>query len=151
MSAHSGIRHALPLRIYIEDTDAGGIVFYANYLKYFERARTELVRAHGIALRSGLADNVNYVVHRLNVEYRRPARLDDQIVVFAEIVAVGRTYIDFKQWVELSEGGLLVEGQVRVACINLDNGRPRRLPKALSESLGKPGAEHDSKSGCDNK
>lgn len=131
MTESTAIQLALPIRIYIEDTDAGGIVFYANYLKYFERARTELVRRCGIALRSGLADNINYVVCRVNVAYHRPARLDDEVIACAKVMHVGRTYIDFEQWVESANGETMVTGEVRVACVNLDDGRPRRLPENL--------------------
>ncbi len=120
-----------PVRVYIEDTDAGGIVFYANYLKYFERARTEFVRAQGIALRAGLASNINYVVHSLQVKYHKPARLDDELVVVARLSGLGRTYLDFEQWVEDVHANRLVEGEVRIACTHLDSGKPRRLPEEL--------------------
>ena len=70
-------RFELPIRVYIEDTDAGGIVFHAKYLHYMERARTEWVRSCGVGLRAGLADNISYVVQRLTIHYAVPAKLDD--------------------------------------------------------------------------
>lgn len=125
-----------PVRVYIEDTDAGGIVFYANYLKYMERARTEWVRAKGVALRAGLQENISFVVHGLEVRYRRPARLDDELWVSAEIAGFGRTYMDFRQCVGLSGSDeALVEARVRVACTNLDTGRPRAMPENLRHAL----------------
>ena len=127
---------SIPIRIYIEDTDAGGIVFYANYLKYFERARTEFMRAKGFELRRGMAENINYVVHSLELKYLHSAKLDDLIDVFAEIVSFGRTYLIFKQWAANSQGEVLVEGTVKVACIKLDSGKPRVLPPDLLARLG---------------
>ena len=86
-----------PVRVYIEDTDAGGIVFHARYLHFMERARTEWVRSCGVGLRAGLADNISYVVQRLAIHYSVPARLDDQLLVTAEPVAFGRVWMDFRQ------------------------------------------------------
>jgi len=125
---------SLPVRVYIEDTDAGGIVFYANYLKYFERARTEFLRSKGFELRAGMEDGVNYVVHSLEVKYRQPAKLDDQLNVFASVEKLGRTFLLFRQWVANEKEQILVEGLVKIACINLDTQKPRALP---AELLGK--------------
>lgn len=125
-----------PVRVYIEDTDAGGIVFYANYLKFMERARTEWVRARGVALRAGLGENISFVVHRLEIRYHRPARLDDELWVSAEINRFGRTYMDFVQRIGLAgSDAVLVEGSVRVACTSLDSGRPRAMPENLKAAL----------------
>ncbi|MDX1754847.1 MAG: YbgC/FadM family acyl-CoA thioesterase [Marinobacter sp.] len=129
----------LPLRVYIEDTDAGGIVFHAKYLHYMERARTEWVRSNGVELRAGLQENVSYVVQRLSIHYSLPARLDDQIVVTAEPVGHGRVWMDFRQRVlKHPERTLLAEATVRVACVSLDSGKPRRLPDNLAELLQNP-------------
>ena len=84
-SAETGFE--LPVRVYIEDTDAGGIVFHAKYLHYMERARTEWVRSCGIGLRAGLAENISYVVQRLSIHYSVAAKLDDELLVTAEPVA----------------------------------------------------------------
>lgn len=129
-------RFTWPVRVYIEDTDAGGIVFYANYLKFMERARTEWARANGVALRAGLAEKISFVVHGLEVRYHRPARLDDQLWVSADIAGFGRTYMDFRQVVGLAgEENALVEARVRVACTHLDTGRPRAMPEQLQQVL----------------
>lgn len=128
---------ALPIRVYIEDTDAGGIVYHARYLHYMERARTEWVRSCGVGLRAGLAENISYVVQRLSIHYAVPAVLDDELTVTAEPVAFGRVWMDFRQQVvRASDGKQLCEASVRVACIALDSGRPRRLPENMLELLG---------------
>jgi acyl-CoA thioester hydrolase len=122
--------------VYIEDTDAGGIVFHAKYLHYMERARTEWVRSRGVGLRAGLEDNVSYVVQRMNIHYRMPAKLDDQLLVTAEPVASSRVWMTFRQQVlQAGSRALLCEAEVRVACIALDTGKPRRLPEKMLEIL----------------
>ena len=131
-------RFELPIRVYIEDTDAGGIVFHAKYLHYMERARTEWVRSCGVGLRAGLADNISYVVQRLTIRYAVPAKLDDELLVTAEPVAFGRVWMDFRQRVMRAEDRkLLSDSDVRVACVALDSGRPRRLPTNMQELLAR--------------
>ena len=127
--------YTLPLRIYIEDTDAGGIVFYANYLKFFERARTEYFRVRGFELRKGLENNINYVVHSLAVQYKKSAHLDDRVQVTAEVVTLGRTYLIFKQCVLNDQHEVLVEAEVKIACLHFDTCKPQRLPQTLLEVL----------------
>lgn len=127
---------ALPLRVYIEDTDAGGIVYHAKYLHFMERARTEWVRSFGVGLRDGLSDNISYVVQKLSVHYGVPAKLDDQLSVTAEPVGHGRVWMDFRQRVlRASDHKELASADVRVACVALDTGRPRRLPPAMADLL----------------
>lgn len=140
----SSTQSGVPIRIYIEDTDAGGIVFYANYLRYFERARTEYIRRLGFQLRQGLQDNISYVVHSVELRYHQSARLDDEVVAYAELAELGRTYMVFRQWVEKANGALLVEGRVKVACVALDSGRPRALANELSQRLKQMLSETDS-------
>ncbi|MEQ5834060.1 tol-pal system-associated acyl-CoA thioesterase [Marinobacter sp. NFXS9] len=121
-----------PVRVYIEDTDAGGIVYHARYLHFMERARTEWVRSQGIALRAGLADNISYVVQKMDIHFRQPARLDDELWVSANLVSSGRVWFGFKQQViRQSDGAMLAEADVKVACVALDTGRPRALPEAM--------------------
>ncbi len=128
----------LPIRVYIEDTDAGGIVFHAKYLHYMERARTEWVRSCGVGLRAGLANNISYVVQRLDIHYAVAAKLDDELLVTAEPVAFGRVWMDFRQRVlRATDRKLLSDSNVRVACVALDTGRPRRLPENMQELLAK--------------
>ncbi|WP_445472984.1 tol-pal system-associated acyl-CoA thioesterase [Marinobacter sp. V034] len=123
----------LPVRVYIEDTDAGGIVFHAKYLHFMERARTEWVRSRGVALRSGLEENISYVVQKLGIHYRKAGKLDDQLLVTAELTAIGRVWMTFRQEViRQSDNELLASADVKVACVALDTGRPRALPQAMS-------------------
>jgi len=123
---------SLPVRVYIEDTDAGGIVFHAKYLHYMERARTEWVRSRGVGLRAGLTENISYVVQRLSIHYAVPAKLDDQLRVTADLVRGGRVWMEFNQRVEReSDGVLLADAVVKVACVALDTGRPRVLPATM--------------------
>ena len=126
-----------PVRAYLEDTDAGGIVFYANYLKFFERARTEYVRARGFEMRRSLSAGVSFVVADLELHYRRSAYLDDELKVFVKVLELKKSYFQVRQWVERSEdpGKVLVEGVVKVACVDLETGRPRRMPPELSGAL----------------
>lgn len=134
--AHHSGQFRLPVRVYIEDTDAGGIVFHAKYLHYMERARTEWVRTCGVGLRAGLSDNISYVVQRLNIHYAVPAKLDDQLLVTAEPIGFGRVWMDFRQRVlRVGDETLLASADVRVACVALDSGRPRRLPDNMRELL----------------
>lgn len=135
MSAESDRVFSIPIRVYIEDTDAGGIVFYANYLKYMERARTEFIRHLGIELRADLKENISYVVHSLEVKYHKPAKLDDLLLVSAHVLKVANTYITFTQEVYAECGALLVSAQVKVACVSLDDGKPRRLSEKLTSAL----------------
>ncbi|MDR5793844.1 MULTISPECIES: tol-pal system-associated acyl-CoA thioesterase [unclassified Caballeronia] len=124
-----------PIRVYYEDTDAGGIVFYANYLKFFERARTEWLRACGID-QQRLADSsdILFVVRRTAVEYSSPARLDDVIRVVSRIERLGRASVDFHQeaW---RDGVLLASGDIRVASVDRASIRPAAIPDAVIEGL----------------
>ena len=115
-------------RVYWEDTDGGGVVFYANYLKYMERARTEWLRSLGHA-QSELAEKFGFVfaVVEVKVNYRKPARLDDEIVISCVPVPEGRASIRFQQVIKRG-GTVLVEGEVRVACVDAKTFRPRGLP-----------------------
>lgn len=125
-----------PVRIYVEDTDAGGIVFYANYLKYFERARTEWVRSRGVALRGQLEEGIAFVVHSLNIRYLQPAFLDDELEISADLLSATRTAMTFRQQAfRREDGATLVSGEVKVACVQLPSGRPRRIPEDLDKVL----------------
>jgi acyl-CoA thioester hydrolase len=123
------------LRVYWEDTDAGGVVFYANYLKFFERARTEWLRALGIeqqALRE--STGAIFIVSQTQVNYLRPARLDDALDVSVELRGGGRATLDiFQQAWRGAE--LLAEGSIRIACVDAAGFRPRRIPPVLLERL----------------
>jgi|TARA_Y100001934_G_scaffold236712_1_gene288400 acyl-CoA thioester hydrolase len=122
-----------PLRVYIEDTDAGGIVFYANYLRYMERARSEWLRALGFEQQALMEAGVRFVVRDLNIQYRKAAVLDDQVIATTELAEITKAGLTLNQTVirrsESAETAeeLLVDAQVRVACIN-NEGRPAAIP-----------------------
>ena len=128
-----------PARVYWEDTDAGGVVYYANYLRFLERARTEWLRSRGVA-QQRLVDErgVQFMVLRVEVDYRAAARLDDLLAITVEMRPDTRTTAVFSQriWREpaAADGGreLLVEAEVRVVCVDAKTLRPRRL----SEHIG---------------
>ena len=123
-----------PLRVYYEDTDAAGIVYYANYLKFIERARTEMMRAAGIehsAMRE--ADGVMFIVKRCTLDFRRPARLDDMLEIHTRIVVLKRASLEAEQTV-LKDGETLLYAELRLACINQD-GAPARFPPDLRSAL----------------
>ena len=125
---------SLPIRVYIEDTDAGGIVYYVNYLKYLERARTELMRTFGLE-RAAISDaGWNFVVSDVSLSYKEPARLDDQLHATAVISAVGGATINFHQKVRRA-GAVLVSGDIQIACVDRGTGRPTRLDAALRQQL----------------
>jgi 4-hydroxybenzoyl-CoA thioesterase len=117
----------LPVRVYIEDTDAQGIVYYVNYLKYMERARSEWLRDHGFANPAFWGDDSIFVVHSLSVRYHRPARLYDDLIVTALAVAHGRAWFEVEQTVRRGEE-LLCAGQVKVACADRHTMKPVRMP-----------------------
>ena len=131
-------------RIYWEDTDGGGIVYYANYLRFLERARTEWLRSLGYSQRELAKEpGIVFAVVSLNIEYRKPARLDDELVITCEPEVEGAATIVFAQRIyreasKISERGpsLLVEASVRVACLDARTLRPRRLPEFLTRAAG---------------
>ncbi len=132
----------LPIRIYWEDTDAGGIVFYANYLKFFERARTEWLRALGIgqqALRE--QSGGMFVVVNANLTYHRSARLDDELIVTAQLQSAGRASMTIAQQVLLKPKQptdtpvLLCEGTIRIGWVDAASMRPARIPPTLIQIL----------------
>ncbi len=125
-------------RVYWEDTDGGGIVYYANYLRFLERARTEWLRERGI-VQSALARDpgVVFAVASISVDYRRPARLDDLLAIGCEPRQSGAATLDFRQDVRRTDaaGELLLEARARIACLDAATLRPRRLPAAILEVL----------------
>ena len=123
------------LRVYFEDTDAGGIVYYANFLKFFERCRTEWLRALGVEqVRLAQRSQLQFVVAQLAVDYIRPARLDDQLTVTARVGEQARSYLVFEQRV-LRATELLARAKVKVACIDTTRLAPARLPAELIAAL----------------
>ncbi len=140
------------VRVYWEDTDAGGIVFYANYLKFFERARTEWLRHLGIGQQQ-LRDDVGgmFIVSTTQVQYNRPARLDDLLLVTARVREAGRASLTIEQsaWKlppdgeEPNEAACLCEGSIRIGWVQADTMRPGRIPSQILSALsgaGEPSA-----------
>lgn len=125
----------LTVRVYYEDTDAGGVVYYANYLKYLERARTEFIRALGVEQRA-LADETGlaFAVRSLSAEYLKPARLDDELLLTTAVEALGRAQVTFTQSIRCGEE-ILLTAQVRVACLDLARGKPTAMPPTLYAQL----------------
>lgn len=125
----------VPVRVYYQDTDAGGVVFHAQYLAFMERARTELLVARGIDLaRFADAERVLFLVYELKARYHAPARLNDLLSVSAEVVKMGRASLVFHHRVE-REGELLVEADVTLALVDRDRMRPSRMPEELQQAL----------------
>lgn len=125
----------LPLRIYWEDTDAGGIVFYANYLKFFERARTEWLRSLGVeqsALRAAVGGM--FIVSETSVRYLAPSRLDDELTVTAALQASGRASLIIAQQARRGDT-LLADGTIRIGWVDAATLRPARIPDPILEVL----------------
>jgi acyl-CoA thioester hydrolase len=125
------------IRVYFEDTDMGGIVFYANYLKYFERARTEWLRACGVSQRALTeASGTMFVVRGTALDYRAPARLDDWIEIETQVGRIGRASVDFEQqaW---CEGKLLAGGSIRVGCVDRATMKPAAIPSDTFAALNR--------------
>ena len=123
------------IRIYYEDTDAGGIVFYANYLKFFERARTEWLRGAGVAQQALVAEHgAIFVVKNVNVDYHAPARLDDELKLTLNIEKLGRASVLFAQQAWCGDV-LLASATVKVGCVDAATLRPRSLPDAAAAKM----------------
>jgi len=132
------VSFSFPMRVYWEDTDAGGIVFYANYLKFMERARTEWLRSLGVEQRK-LRDEAGgqFVVSETRLKYHRPARLDDELAVTAQLRQIGQASLTIDQRVlSLTESGaLLCEGTIRIGWVDAATLRPSRMPSRVSGTL----------------
>jgi tol-pal system-associated acyl-CoA thioesterase len=125
---------SMSLRIYNEYTDSMGIVYYVNYLKFMERARTEFMRALGFGRNYILNDELMFVARNVSISYSRPARLDDELQATASIKYVHGATIIFRQRV-LRDGEVLVEGDLTMACVGREGVRPRRIPAEILTKL----------------
>ena len=125
----------IALRIYWEDTDAGGVVFYANYLKFFERARTEWLRALGHSQEQlRLHEDAMFVVSDTALRYRRPARLDDLLRITVKLAGVRRASITLAQQAWRGDE-LLTEGTIRIVCVDPGTFQPRSIPSAITTAI----------------
>ena len=128
----SAQRFTFPCRVYYEDTDAGGIVYYVNYLKFMERARTERLRHLGFSQAQMATENLLFVVHSSQARYHTPARLDDELLVSVQVEALKRASLKFYQQVRrVSTDALLCEGHFTIACARADTLKPRGIPELL--------------------
>lgn len=117
-----------PVRVFYEDTDAGGIVYYANYLKFFERARTEMLREYGISQSTFLEQNLGFVVRKVEMDNLASGKLDDLLEVTTSISELKRASLSFSQQITNQQGALLCTANVRVACVNLALNKPCAIP-----------------------
>ena len=133
----SAASHAftIPVRVYYEDTDAGGIVYYANYLRFFERCRTEWMRSAGYGQAQLLSEHgIGFVARKATCDYRKPARLDDEITIGLEVERLTRVRVIFRQWARRGDE-LLATGQVEIACVDLGAMSPTPIPDSLLAAL----------------
>ncbi|MDD5330093.1 MAG: tol-pal system-associated acyl-CoA thioesterase [Sulfuricella sp.] len=131
-----GTAFTWPVRVYYEDTDAGGVVYYANYLKFLERARTEWLRAQGFGQEELAREHgVVFVVRRVEADYLKPARLDDELTVTLRVRELGRSRIEFSQTVEKKIA--LMQAVVQVVCVGAENFKPVQIPAPVRQKIEK--------------
>lgn len=126
--------NTLVIRVYYEDTDAAGIVYYANYFRFIERGRTELLRTLGHDQNILMKEGTAFAVRSASAEFLKPAELDDLLTVETAVAALGRAQVTFAQRI-LRDNELLLDAKIRVACIDPARGRPMPMPRALHEQL----------------
>jgi acyl-CoA thioester hydrolase len=136
MTANDASHFRFGLRVYWEDTDAGGVVFYANYLKFFERARTEWLRSLGFEQEVMRRDtSLLFIVTDTALRYRRPARLDDWLEVTVQVLALRHASLQIAQ--QAWRGAeLLTEGTIRIGCVDATRFKPHPLPTLLTQHIG---------------
>jgi acyl-CoA thioester hydrolase len=120
-----------PVRVYYEDTDAGGIVYNANYLKFLERARTEWLRAMGVEQDVWLQQSIAFVVRHIDIDFRQAARFNQQLLVTSRISELKRASLIFTQQIEDETGRLIVTARVTIACVNLSGMKPTAFPDVI--------------------
>ncbi|MDR5898251.1 tol-pal system-associated acyl-CoA thioesterase [Halomonas vilamensis] len=120
----------MPIRVYMEDTDAGGIVYYVNYLKFMERARSEWLRQQGFSQQTLLDEGTQLVVYRLACHYARPAKLDDILNITADVAKIGRCRMTFEQHATRGEEPLC-RATVEIACLDAKRLKPKAWPPSL--------------------
>jgi acyl-CoA thioester hydrolase len=136
--AHStslrNVGQTVSVRIYYEDTDAAGIVYYANYLRYIERGRTEFLRTLGHDQHVLMKDGIAFAVRSVSAEFLKPAKLDDLLTVETAIASLGRAQLTFAQRI-LRGHELLLDAKIRVACVDPVRGKPIRMPRPIHDQL----------------
>ena len=126
---------SLPIRIYFEDNDSGGVVYHANYLKFMERARTEWLRALGIDQHDLKQKNhIMFVVHHIDIQYKLPARFNDDLIVKSELKDIGFSKIEFRQMIYRNDE-ILIDASVDIACIDSEKFKPVRIPPTIKQTM----------------
>ncbi|PVZ87018.1 tol-pal system-associated acyl-CoA thioesterase [Serratia sp. S1B] len=120
-----------PIRVYYEDTDAGGVVYHARYVAFYERARTEMLRQRNFHQQQLLSEHIAFAVRRMTVDYLQPARLDDMLEVQSRITSIRGASLTFAQCIMNSDGTLLSQADVLIACIDPHQMKPIALPKSI--------------------
>ena len=126
-----------PVRVYYEDTDCGNVVYYANYLRYMERSRTEYLRERGIELEQFHKKGVIFAVSQVNVKYRQPARYNDLLTVESTITELASFAMTFETTIHNESGILLNSGTVKVVCVSEETGRACKIPEEILEAIKK--------------
>ncbi|GAB2574945.1 tol-pal system-associated acyl-CoA thioesterase [Dyella jejuensis] len=125
-----------PVRVYWEDTDAGGVVYHASYLRFLERARSEWLRGLGVdQLALKQATGLAFMVHRMEIDFLKPALLDDELAVTVEVKEQRSASILFAQTITRADGATLIQAQVRAACVDLKRMLPARIPGDITERI----------------
>ncbi len=127
-------RFEFPFRVYIEDTDAGGIVYYVNYLKFMERARTEYLRSLGYGKQAIFNGELMFVVQSVQADYVKPAQLDDELIATAEAVKIGSANMLMEQLIYRGDE-LLCRGEVKIVCVDKNTVKPKRIPKDMLNAV----------------
>ena len=126
---------SLPIRIYFEDTDSGGVVYHSNYLKFMDRARTEWLRSIGIDQRHLKQDHqIMFVVHRIDIQFKLPARFNDDLIVKSELKDIGSSKIEFRQMIYRNDE-MLIDASVDIACIDSEKFKPVRIPTTIKQTM----------------
>ena len=124
-----------PVRVYYEDTDSGGVVYYANYLKFMERARTEYLRSLGFEQDTLAERGLIFAVHRAEVDYLRAARFNNALVVSANIIEMKKVSLTFAQEVRLEDGTVCSRGKIKIVCIAPDTFKPKPIPQEIMRTI----------------
>lgn len=124
-----------PVTIYYEDTDIGGVVYHANYLKFFERARTEFLRSIGVNQHSLLRDNIGFVVHHMDIDFIKGATLDDMLVVESSVQNLRRASLTFLQQLVSAQGIVYCRAEVKIACVNTQTMKPIVIPTSIQSEI----------------
>ncbi|MGZ2280716.1 tol-pal system-associated acyl-CoA thioesterase [Vibrio alginolyticus] len=124
-----------PITVYYEDTDAGGVVYHSNYLKFFERARTEMLRAKGISQHVLLEQNIGFVVRHMDIDFNQGARLDEHLTVVTRVSEIKRASLQFCQELVNDQGKILCKASVKVACIDNKKMKPIAILTFINSEL----------------